>query len=58
MDDTLRQAVLDNRPIGELRRIIARTHSDLAADAERILNQGRTTRDEIRRVLGRLALND
>lgn len=52
LDDPLRQAVLDRRPAGELRRLIAASGPDLAADARRLVRAGRTTRDEVRRVLG------
>ena len=52
MDDALRQAVLDHRPIGELRDIIRRDRPDLAADARHLVEEGKTTIDEVRRVLG------
>jgi len=54
MDDVLRQAVLDHRPIGELRNIIRRDRPDLAADANRLVKEGKTTVDEVGRVLGTL----
>ncbi|HSW46213.1 MAG TPA: GspE/PulE family protein, partial [Phycisphaerae bacterium] len=54
IDDTLRQAVLDHRPITELRAIIARDRPDLAADANRLVQQNITSADEVRRVLGSL----
>jgi type II secretory ATPase GspE/PulE/Tfp pilus assembly ATPase PilB-like protein len=52
MNETLRQAVLDHRPVGELRQAISSEWADLAADARRLMDAGRTTADEIRRVLG------
>ena len=54
MDDTLRRAVLDHRPIGQLRDIIRRDRPDLAADARRLVEEGKTTMDEVRRILGTL----
>ncbi|UCD28232.1 MAG: type II/IV secretion system protein [Planctomycetota bacterium] len=52
MDETLRQAVLARRPVGELRRMLNERGSDLATDAKRLIEQGRTTIDEVMRVLG------
>lgn len=52
MDDSLRQAILDRRPAGELRKVITMERPDLAADARRLIEQGQTTLDEVRRVLG------
>ncbi|HPD28674.1 MAG TPA: GspE/PulE family protein [Phycisphaerae bacterium] len=54
MDESIRQAILDHRPVGELRGVIAADGADLAADARRLIEQGRTTVDEARRVLGSL----
>ena len=54
MDDRLRRAVLERRPAGELRRLIGELGPDLAADARRLVDGGRTTLDEVRRVLGTL----
>ncbi|MGQ9651141.1 MAG: GspE/PulE family protein [Phycisphaerae bacterium] len=54
MDESIRQAILDHRPAGELRSVIAADRADLAADARRLIEQGRTTVDEARRVLGSL----
>ncbi|MHC4800200.1 MAG: ATPase, T2SS/T4P/T4SS family, partial [Planctomycetota bacterium] len=53
MDETIRQAVLARRPVGELRQIINDRHPDLAADAQRIVEKGRTTIEEVQRVLGK-----
>jgi type II secretory ATPase GspE/PulE/Tfp pilus assembly ATPase PilB-like protein len=44
MDETLRQAILDHRPAGELRSLIAGAWPDLAADAGRLVRAGRTTK--------------
>ncbi|MBN2447827.1 MAG: hypothetical protein JXO22_13935, partial [Phycisphaerae bacterium] len=52
MDERLRQAVLDRQPASELRRIISRRWPDLTVDARRLVNAGRTTQDEVLRVLG------
>jgi type II secretory ATPase GspE/PulE/Tfp pilus assembly ATPase PilB-like protein len=52
MSEALRQAILEHRPAGELRRIIAESGPDLVADAQRLLAEGRTTTEEIQRVLG------
>jgi len=52
MDDRLRRAILDHRPSGELRRLISDSGPDLAAEARRLVADGRTTADEVRRVLG------
>ena len=52
MDETLRQAVLARAPVGELRRIVTERRTDLITDAQRLVKQGRTTIDELRRVLG------
>lgn len=54
MDESIRQAILDHRPAGELRSVIAADRTDLAADARRLIEHGRTTVDEARRVLGSL----
>jgi len=52
MDERVRRAVLDRRPASELRGIIAEAWPDLAADARRLVSEGRTTEDEVLRVLG------
>jgi type II secretory ATPase GspE/PulE/Tfp pilus assembly ATPase PilB-like protein len=52
LDDSLRAAVLRQAPLAELRRVIAERGADLAADGLRLVHSGRTTRDEIQRVLG------
>ncbi|MBP7936596.1 MAG: type II/IV secretion system protein [Phycisphaerae bacterium] len=54
INDRLRQAILDRRPVGELRQLIKASGPDLAADARRLVDNGRTTLDEVRRVLGTL----
>jgi len=54
MNESIRQAILDHRPVGELRDAIAVDRADLAADARRLIEQGQTTVDEVRRVLGSL----
>ena len=54
MDEAIRQAILQRRSAGELRTIITAHRADLAADARRLIEQGRTTVDEVRRVLGSL----
>jgi len=54
MDETLRQAILDHRPVGELRQMIKKRHSDLLSDAKRLADQGLTTNEELLRVLGTL----
>ncbi len=52
MNETLRQAVLARAPAGELRGIINDAGPDLVADAKRLLAAGRTTLEEIQRILG------
>jgi len=52
MDETLREAVLAYRPVGELRGIINKLRPDLSADAKRLVEQGRTRIEEVMRVLG------
>ncbi len=52
MDDALREAVLEHRPIGRLREILRQGGPDLAADAARLVREGKTTPDEVRRLLG------
>ena len=52
MNERLRQAVLTRAPASELRRLIGQERPDLVADAQRIVAAGRTTVDEVRRVLG------
>ncbi len=52
MDEALRQAVLARRPVGELRGLISAVACDVAVDAQRLVQAGRTTREEVRRVLG------
>jgi general secretion pathway protein E len=52
IDESLRTAILEHRPAGALRSMIAATSPDLRTDAQRLLDAGRTTPDEIRRVLG------
>jgi len=55
MDDRLREAILACSPAGELRSLIRQVGPDLAADAQRLVLDGRTTTDEVLRVLGRWA---
>ncbi len=52
MNETLRQAILDHRPVSELRRIVNRQRPNLVADGKRLVDAGKTTMDELRRVLG------
>ncbi len=52
MNDVLREAVLEHRPIGRLRDIIGQDRPDLAADADRLIREGKTTMEEVRRVIG------
>jgi type II secretory ATPase GspE/PulE/Tfp pilus assembly ATPase PilB-like protein len=52
MNDALREAVLEHRPVGRLREIIGRNHPDLAADGKRLVEEGRTTPQEVRRLIG------
>lgn len=52
MDEPLRAAVLAHRPVNELRAVIAEQGPTLADDARRLIEEGRTTLDETRRVLG------
>jgi len=52
MDEVVRRAVLDRRPAGELRCMLAEHGPDLTADAGRLVKEQRTTTDEVRRVLG------
>ena len=52
MNDTLRAAVVDLAPVGELRRLIRREAAGLAEDARRLTAAGRTTDEEVARVLG------
>jgi general secretion pathway protein E len=54
MTEPLRQAILGHAPAGVLRELIAAGRCSLAADARRWLESGRTTRDEIWRVLGEI----
>lgn len=52
MDEPIRQAILQRQSAGQLRELITGHRADLAADAWRLIEQGRTTVDEVRRVLG------
>jgi len=54
MDDVIRQAILAHRPPGELQDAVRGNRPDLAADARRLIEEGRTTVDEVRRILGSL----
>jgi len=54
MDEPLREAILSRRSAGELRRVITANRPDLGVDARRLIDEGRTTVDEVRRVLGSL----
>jgi general secretion pathway protein E len=53
VDERTRQAILARSTAGELRRLISEGHRDLLADAGRLLAAGRTTAEEVHRVLGR-----
>lgn len=55
LDEPLRRAVLEQRPAGELRRLVGQGGADLAADGQRLVREGRTDRPEVLRVLGHLA---
>jgi type II secretory ATPase GspE/PulE/Tfp pilus assembly ATPase PilB-like protein len=55
LDEELRTAVLQRRSAGELRRIVNGKGRSLAADARRLIHQGRTTDSEALRVLGDLS---
>jgi general secretion pathway protein E len=55
MTEPLRAAVLAHTPVSALRELIARTSPTLAMDARRLIDGGKTTRDEVRRVLGTLS---
>jgi type II secretory ATPase GspE/PulE/Tfp pilus assembly ATPase PilB-like protein len=52
MGEALKQAVLERRPASELRQLLARRWPDLVADAGRLVNERRTTEQEVLRVLG------
>lgn len=52
LTEPLRQAVLARASTSDLRKVIRKTGPDLLADAHRLLNEGRTTREEILRVFG------
>jgi general secretion pathway protein E len=54
MDELLREAILSRRSAGELRQMISSGRPDLGEDARRLVDRGRTTVDEVRRVLGTL----
>ncbi|GMU20834.1 MAG: general secretion pathway protein GspE [Phycisphaerae bacterium] len=55
LDEELRTAVLQRKSAGELRRIVNGKGRSLAADARRLIHQGRTTDSEALRVLGDLS---
>jgi general secretion pathway protein E len=52
MDEPLRKAVLAHAPAGELRRLIGAERTPLAADAQRLVDSGKTTQEEVLRVFG------
>lgn len=53
MDEPLREAVLEHRPASGLRALLQQRGADLQADAERLVHMGRTTREEVARVVGK-----
>lgn len=52
LDEPLRAAIVEHRPVSELRRLIDRSGTTLLDQVRGLLAEGKTTRMEIERVLG------